>query len=165
MEADQGTHRNGGIELHIDYLTPALVDIWASASSHASCWSRDDDSLSFESLSVTSLQSVEPAHSIITDGLQSIQQYNHPTVIRDGEYCYVLAIAPYHLIIVTVNHFNNCLYLLDDSGIVRWSHGNHRASRVFQFPPYKHKLLSTIIYSDYYNVFFVLTTAGKVKVS
>ena len=83
MEAYQG---NGGIVLHLDCLTPALVDSWASASSHASCWSRDDDSLSFESLSVTSLQCVEPAHSLISDGLQTVQQYNHPTIIRDGKY-------------------------------------------------------------------------------
>lgn len=123
-------------------------DSWASASSHVSCWSRDDDSLSFESLSATSLQCGEQAHSLLTDGLQSLQQYNHPTLIRD----------------VTVNHFNNWLYLLDDSGIVKWNHDSHRSCRVFQFPPYKHKLLTNVIYSDYYNVYFVLTMSGKVKV-
>lgn len=67
--------------------------------------------------------------------------------------------------LVTVNHFNNWLFILDDSGVVQWNHDNHRSSRVLQFPPYKHKLFTTIIYSDYYNVYFVLTTSGKVKVS
>ena len=69
-----------------------------------------------------------------------------------------------HIILVTVNHFNNWLFILDDSGVVKWNHDNHRSFRVFQFPRYKHKLYSNIIYSDYYNVYFVLTTSGKVKV-
>ena len=81
---DGGGSKYGDIELHP--LTLTLVDSWASASSHASCWSRDDDLLSFESLSVTSLQCVEPPHSLISDGLQTVQQYNHPTIIRDGKY-------------------------------------------------------------------------------
>ena len=75
--------------MRIYSLTLAFVaDSWASASSHVSFWSRDDDSLSFESLSVTSLQGsdVQQTHSILSDGLQTVQQYEHPTIIRHGIY-------------------------------------------------------------------------------
>lgn len=89
MEADQGM---AILNLYKWCLTLALVDSWASASSHVSCWSRDDDSLAFESLSLASLQSSDPAHSIITDGLQRLQQYNHPTLIRDGNHGNLMSI-------------------------------------------------------------------------
>ena len=78
----------------------------------------------------------------------------------------MIVIANYfsRVAIVTVNHYNNSLYLLDDFGIIMCNYDNHQNSRVFQFPPYKHKLLSTVVYSTYYNVYFVLTACGKVKV-
>ena len=86
---DGGGSRYASIITSRDSLTLAFVESWASASSHVSCWSRDDDSLSFESLSVTSLHDSDgqqQVHSILTDGLQTAQQYTHPTVIRDGNY-------------------------------------------------------------------------------
>jgi len=69
------------------FFTQSLVD-WASLSSHTS-WSRDEDTLS--SISLTSVRSFDlPATHSLVDGPQSVRQYNHPTIIRDGKMYSVL---------------------------------------------------------------------------